>query len=202
MLKKLPIYSIEIDENDINNGVYMISLVHDPASKKKFIALQEHKQFNLSVDKEKRIVTGVVLRSNFPIYRREKNEEFLIKFSKDMVFKYMLKFMKEQKTMDVNLNHDSNLSVDGCYMIESFIFNDNHKLGFDGYYDDLEPGSWMATYKIDNEEVWNEIVSGKLTGFSPELTGNAIELSENTRISECYEIINLLNKLYENNTER
>jgi hypothetical protein len=50
---------------------------------------------------------------------------------------------------------------------------------------DLPEGSWMATFYIENDEVWDQIKSGEFNGFS--LEGYFIEKYEDDMISRIEE---------------
>ena len=58
---------------DEDSGVFAISLVSDPAIEKDFIMLS--KEVKLSIDKEKRLVTGAILVPDLPILRLTKDKE-------------------------------------------------------------------------------------------------------------------------------
>jgi len=70
-----------------NKGVYGISLVHDPAMEGTFIALsKEDNKIKLAeIDKEQRILIGLVLEPNKPIYRNQDGEEFNIIFNEETI---------------------------------------------------------------------------------------------------------------------
>ena len=67
----------------INKGVYGISLVEAPAMEGFAIALKADSIQLKEVDKEKRILAGLVLEPNKPIYRNQNGEEFNIVFTDD-----------------------------------------------------------------------------------------------------------------------
>ena len=61
--------------------------------------------------------------------------------------------------MNINLEHDDELEVDGSTVYESWRVRDPEKditatLG----YTDVTVGSWAGSIKIDNEKVWNNII--------------------------------------------
>jgi len=68
----------------------------------------------------------------------------------------------------VNKMHDPNQFIDGVYMIESFIIDSKRGINApDGL--QLPDGSWFGSYKVDNEEVWNNFIkTGEFKGFSVE----------------------------------
>jgi hypothetical protein len=63
-------YRVKFDPQ-VNEGVYGISLVENPAMESDFIALSKQAEIKLStIDEEKRILLGLVLEPNKPIYRQ------------------------------------------------------------------------------------------------------------------------------------
>jgi hypothetical protein len=131
------------------------------------------------VDYERRIVSAPVMLAEtaIPRYNAELGKYF-VKFKKDTIFRMMKKYLKENKIHNVNTNHNPDEKRDGVYMIESYIVDDrNHSKLFPN----IPDGSWVATFSVENDEVWNQIKSGEYTGFS--LEGMFIEKYENEMIS-------------------
>ena len=65
-----------------NEGIYALSVVKNPAMQSNWITLSENKTLKLAtVDKERRILMGVALIPNKPIYRKDTNGEYNIVFS-------------------------------------------------------------------------------------------------------------------------
>ena len=61
-------------------------------------------------------------------------------------------------------------------LLESWIVEDpemdkSKTLGFN-----VPEGSWMVSYKINNQETWNKIKDGTINGFS--IAGNFIEVAK------------------------
>lgn len=163
------IYYIKVNEDD-NTGIGAISLVDYPAVEKNFLCFNEDKKpVMLKADESKHIITGVIALADTPIYRYDKTlGEYYIVFTKDTIQEMVEKFAREDLFKSVNLQHDSEQFVDGIYMIESYIVNKDRGI-LPVEFDDIPDGSWVASYKVDNEDLWNEIVNGdKLNGFSLE----------------------------------
>jgi hypothetical protein len=68
----------------------------------------------------------------------------------------------------VNLQHDENNFVDGCTMVEMYQVNRAKGIVHKDF-PDVPDYSLMATFKIDNKQVWDDIISGKCNGYSLEL---------------------------------
>jgi hypothetical protein len=94
----------------------------------------------------------------------------------------MKKYFKENKIHKVNVNHDSKQSKDNVFMVESYIVGDRNTSNL---FPDLPEGSWVATYYVDNDEVWDKIKSGEYNGFS--LEGYFIEKYEDELLVKVQE---------------
>lgn len=179
----LPLFDIDIKDDD--DGVKIMSLVDSPAVEKNFLKFSKE-NLNFNYNDEKQVVTGVALRANYPIYRKDGDREFYVRFSSDTIEKIVHKFMREERVSSVNINHKKD--VDGIYLFESFILSDNHKLTFDEF-KDVENGSWMVSYKVEDGKIWDEIKSGGLNGFSVEVD---CELKEDFSKEELLYTLNYL----------
>lgn len=181
MYKDLPIYSLSLDDNDINLGCTKISLVEQPAVEEMFLAFDSNSKLKTVFhDDTKHIVTGIAMRADFPIYRNQDNEEFYVMFTKETVEKMMNKFMREQRTFDISLNH--NQDVSDCYLVESFLINKERGL-CPKEFSDVEDGSWVVSVKIDNPDVWQEILDNDVKGFSIETQMIANAFKKDTKKS-------------------
>ena len=89
----------------------------------------------------------------------------------------MKKYFKENKIHKVNVNHDSKQKKDGVFMMESYIVGDRNESRL---FPDLPDGSWVATYYVDNDDLWEKIKDGEYNGFS--LEGYFIEKYEDEMI--------------------
>lgn len=75
-------------------------------------------------------------------------------------------FMKNRRTTSIDLNHDNRTDYD-CAMVESFIARSGDP--------DYVPGSWVGVVHVGNDEVWDQIKKGEITGFSFEGLGYVVE---------------------------
>lgn len=178
----VPNYALSINPIDWEDGVSVMSFVKKPAVDKDFIALSEEgkkKHFKMSFDEDKRVVTGVALRANYPIYRKEKQEDgtfkhFTFTISPEEIEKVVTKFMREGKGWCINIEHDDQMWPDSCWLWESYILSED-VINTNPAFADVEVGSWMVSYKIDNPDVWELVKSGVLRGFSVEIEGTLTE---------------------------
>lgn len=171
----LPIYYLTLDDlEDDETGMFLISLVDNPAMQVQAVKLKDEPQLVTlkATDEKKQYLTSAVIIPEKPIYRNTQDEEYYIKFSVEDVEKIRNKFFQKTGNLSLsNKNHDAADTVDAqlieSWIIENATMDKAVALGFT----DLPKGTLMATYKIMDKGFWdNEIMSGNITGFS--LEGN------------------------------
>ena len=154
--------------NKDSKGVFAISLVNQPATEETFIAMsKQEKVVTLSkVDEEQKILMGLVLQPNQMIPRvDESGNEYQMYFSAETIKAYSENFFKSGFQLNSKLEHET--PIEGVTFVESWIV-ENPKV--DKSYNfgmEYPKGSWIATMKVDNEDIWNNYVkTGELQGFS------------------------------------
>jgi hypothetical protein len=156
-----------IDDKEDLQGVEAISIVENPAIESDFVALKSEEVKLAEVDKEKRILMGAVLIPEKPIYRRNGEDEYYIYFSKDTVVKASQLFLKKGNQGNSTLEHSK--AIEGLTVVESWIVEDLTKDKTALYNLSVRVGTWVASVKVDNDEIWNDYVkTGKVKGFSLE----------------------------------
>lgn len=132
------------------------------------------------MDYEKRIVTAPVMLAETPIPRLSAEfGKYFVKFKPDTIEKMMKKYFKENKIHKVNTNHDPKQQKDGIYMMESYIVGERNS---SKVFPNLPEGSWVATFYVENDDVWEKIKKGEYNGFS--LEGYFIEKYEDEMIDK------------------
>tara|TARA_R110000782_G_scaffold86558_1_gene167774 strand:+ start:146 stop:736 length:591 start_codon:yes stop_codon:yes gene_type:complete len=195
-MDKLETFELFIDDAREEDGIEAISLVEFPAIEENFVALSKHKVEFKTVDTEKRIIVGLALVPDKPIYRRSGNNEYNIIFSKETVRKASELYLKRLKLNNTTLEHDEQMTS-GVSVIESWIVEDPLKDKTALYGLNAVKGAWAVVMKIDNEEVWGDVKSGKYLGLSIEgmFSDRAEEMSKEI---EAEHIISELRKLLSN----
>lgn len=166
-------------------GVFAISLVKDPATTEHFISMsKESKLIKMAkVDEEQRIVMGLVLQPNqlIPRYNEETDEEYNIVFSEETIKDLSQNFFKSNSQSNSKLEHSE--SIEDITFVESWIV-ENSKIDKSANFGMEYPkGSWVATMKIDNDEIWNDYVkTGKVQGFSVDAFVDLQEINLKTEI--------------------
>lgn len=164
----IPLFQALITDGD--TGMYCISLVDAPAVESDFLAFAEDKRIPLYcvADEDKHIVQGVVMRANFPIYRRsEEMGEYYVTFSAETIRTMAEKYLAEYRQNDVNLHHIAGSFVEGVHLVQYFIKDSAKGIAPQGF-ENIENGSLFAEFQVRNEELWAEIKAGTFKGFSLE----------------------------------
>ena len=157
----LPIYDVDLNDRTIFEN---ISIVDAPAIMEDFIFLSKDTEIKFRINEEKRIVSGPVLIPEQPIYRRnDDGKEFYIKFDAETIKGFAEKFFKDHRNTEGNVQHE--IAVNGVNFFESYLINKERGLA-PVEFADLADGTWMASAKIENDELWALIKDGTLRGFS------------------------------------
>ena len=161
----LDIIELVIDDEDAI-GVEAISLVEHPAIEEDFIALKNQKTEFKTIDKDKRIVVGLALIPNKPIYRKSGDNEYYVFFSRKTVRKSAELYLKNNNSNNATLEHE--LKVDGVSVVESWIVEDVEKDKTALYGLNAVEGAWAVVMRINNEKVWQDVKKGIYKGLSIE----------------------------------
>lgn len=202
----LPVYRVEI--GDGVDGMTKVSLVDLPAVEKDFQAFKAEKAATSYAveDEEKRIVRGVLIRADFPIYRynKEKKQAYYIVFTKETIREIAEQYLADGRANNVNEMHEDGTDVEGVEMVQLFIKDTGAGVDPAGF-EDVEDGSLFAEYHVLNDDVWAQVKDGTFRGFSIEIEHylNPIEEGEETfegadifaLISKHINMPNFLNKL-------
>ena len=197
-MKDLDTIELFIDETKEDDGIEAISLVEFPAIEENFVALSKHKVEFKTVDSEKRIIVGLALVPDKPIYRRRGDYEYNIIFSKETVRKASELYLKRLKLNNATLEHDDQMTS-GVSVIESWIVENPKKDKTDLYGLNAVKGAWAVTMKIDNDEVWEDVKQGKYLGLSIE--GMFSDNVEDVEEVEASNVLNEIKKLLSEDVE-
>ena len=156
-----------------------------------------------SLVEEQQIVTGPAMVPNKMILRKDENgNPYYVYFTEKTIKEISEKLFQENKQNMTNVEHNSNLTNDKNTLLESWIVLDPEKdkaaaLGFD-----VPKGTWMMSYKINDDKMWQQVKEGKLRGFSVE--GFFIEKADAMRAAQqTYDnILNILNQIDEKGTNK
>lgn len=173
-------------------GVFGISLVENPATKETFIQLSEQEQEALkkteikltTINEEKRLLVGLVLEPNSPVYRNQDGEEFNIVFSEDTITKLAHNFFIGDYHKNSTLEHNQKDKISDVTFVESWIVADPKKDKSNTYGLEYPAGSWLVAMKVNSDEIWNDYVkTGKVKGFSIDAIVKLKEVKNKTQLS-------------------
>ena len=156
--------------NEDSLGVYAISLVDSPATGEMFVAFNEDEQKEIKlaeVDKEERILLGLVLAPNQPILRSSSDGEiFTVQFNEETIKSLAYAFQTNNNQSNSTIQHEGK-NIQGVTFVEQWIIEDPKMDKSVNFGLEYPKGSWLAMMKVDNDEVWNDYVkTGKVKGFS------------------------------------
>ena len=181
-------------------GVFAISLVKTPATEETFIAMSKQEELikMAKVNEEQRIVMGLVLQPQQLILREDPTtgEQFNIVFSADTIKELSHNFFKSGFQLNSKLEHNS--PIKDVTFVESWIVENSDIDKSANFGMNFPKGSWMATMKIDNDDIWNNYVkTGEVEGFSVDAMVDLeeINLKSEVKMSENKSIITMLKEI-------
>ena len=158
---------IEFKLTDEVEGLQAIALVDKPAIGLNYQAFAPHK-FEV-INEEKRIVMGAAMVPDLPIYRRDERGEYYAIFKKETIKALVQKLFKENKHTAFNEQHNAFKILDGVYIYQSFITDEELGIMPPKGFENVTDGTWFIAAKVENEEAWAKVKKdGILKGFSVE----------------------------------
>jgi len=181
-------------------GVFAISLVKTPATEETFVAMSAQEELikMAKINEEQRVVMGLVLQPEQLILRQdpESGEKFNIVFSADTIKELSHNFFKSGFQLNSKLEHNS--PIKDVTFVESWIVENSEIDKSANFGMNFPKGSWMATMKIDNDDIWNNYVkTGEVEGFSVDAMVDLeeINLKSEIKMSEKKSIITMLKEI-------
>jgi hypothetical protein len=167
MENNLPVYIAIVNLEDNNTGMQLVSFVDEPAIEEGFLSFEDQKEMiTLAVEnEEKRMCYGPIMLANKKIYRRtEQGFEYMIVFTPENIELMLQKFMSQNNGNNVDENHSFKL-IDGVTLCQVFIKNSDRGINPTDF-PDAEEGSLFGIYHVDDDQLWEDIKSGEVKGFS------------------------------------
>jgi hypothetical protein len=187
------IYELVIEDENIDE-VFAISLVEEPAIESNFVFFDKEKVHFAAINDEKRLVMGAILIPNKQILRIDgEGKPYHVFFKPETIKKLSEMYLKKKYTDSATLEHDK--KINGVTLVESWIKESATKDKSALYGLNAPVGSWLGTFKIDNQDIWNNYVkTGEVKGFSIEglfghnlVQQSVVEFSKDTLISQLEE---------------
>lgn len=180
-------YELVYDESLL--GVTRVSMVKDPAVEAKLIKFSTEETKPLFfANEEKRIIYAVAMRPNKLIFRKNVSDVFGVEepanvfYTEETAGKLLQNYFKNNYNKDTNLNHEDN-NTTGVYPFEAWQVVDpeldkSKAMGLETFKGDV-----VMAFKVDNDEVWQEVKNGNLDGLSIEAHLLHKESNFNTNIN-------------------
>lgn len=175
-IQGIPVYEALIGGD--GTGMTCISLVDSPAVLTTWQKFHDGEQVVRAqqfavADEERRIIRGVIMRADFPIYRITKNEqtgkaeEYYLIYRADTIRAMAEKYLADGLQNSVSLDHDGQ-QVEGVQMVQLYIKDTAAGIAPEGFDTDIADGSLFAEFHVTNDEVWEQVKDGTFRGFSLE----------------------------------
>ncbi len=185
MGQRLPVYECKVDRED-DSGIFAISFVEAPAVERNFVALsKQRKAVKLAYNRQKQVLTGVVLVPDQLIYRRDDRfGEYYLRFSAADIERIAQKMMRTGLALHTT-THQHERPLEGNYLTELWTVKDPKRdkaaaLGLG----ELPAGTLVASYKVEDADYWkNEVMTGRVKGFSLEgfFNTNIVNMKKKTQ---------------------
>ncbi|WP_433581264.1 XkdF-like putative serine protease domain-containing protein [Paenibacillus amylolyticus] len=133
-------------------------------------AIQKQVQI-AKVDDTQHIVIGVVYQPNVEDVHGDMMDAVEIEKAAHL-------FMENQHTYNIDKQHD--LDADKGYVVESYIAPCDMEIGDQM----IAKGSWVAGVKVTDDDAWEEIQKGEITGFSMFGVGKREEVEDEEEVSK------------------
>lgn len=192
----MKIFKLEIDLED-ESGLTFNALVDRPAHNKRLLTFGKQKELvKLSFNDEKRMVTGVAISANQLIERFDRTlGQYYVFFSPKEIEKMVLKLSRLNKLSSVNLMHNENNVVKGISFVEGYFVTDKKRPPIDD--ENVQNGSYVMTYYVENEQIYNDLKNGKFVGYSVEGLFREVPINiNNNKKNEKMKKKNLFKKVF------
>lgn len=165
LIDGIPVFEALVTDEDC--GMVRISLVDLPAVMSNWQAFADKQPQRFSIaDEDQRLIRGVIMRCDFPIYRRDSSGEYYIIYRAETIRQMAEKYLAENRANRVDLMHDGD-EVRGVQMVQWFIKDTEKGLDPAGY-EDIADGSLFAEFHITDDAIWEAVKDGTFKGFSLE----------------------------------
>lgn len=170
----MKIIKYDINEENLLDGVYCMSIVKEPAIMLDFVALskqnrQQVKFKAVESGAEQRMLYGPVLIPDQLIYRFDPDtkQEWYATYPSDVIKKVAHKWLRMNMHQNANLEHNEFNQTNEIDFVESWIqmgeMDKSAELGFT-----TPPGTWYIGGHVKSDEIWAEVKNGTFNGFSLE----------------------------------
>jgi len=167
------IMEIELVIDDENKDfLSAMGFVSSPAIEQPLIYFNKEKNnyvFGKVIDEEEGIIVSPALIPEKRIYRYDPvtNEEYYVYFSAETIKTLSQNFLISGNHINATEEHMN--PIKGVHLIYSWIVENQQDQLMTKYdFRNIPDGTWVVSYKIENEDIKNKIKSGEITGVSIE----------------------------------
>ena len=165
MNKNLPLYEALI--NDLEDGIFAVSLVSTPATESNWQCFSKEEQMYSIENEEEHIITGVIMLANSPIFRRDDSGyEYNIVYKPETIKLMSEKMLKDMAHDQIDIEHNGCILPPGTVNLVEIYIKDSEKGISPNFLKDIPDGSLIGSYKIHDDVLWNMCKEGTLHGFS------------------------------------
>jgi hypothetical protein len=188
----MKLYELVIEDENIDE-VFAISLVEEPAIEANFVYFDKEEVKFQAVSDEQKLVMGPILVPDKKILRIDgMGEQYFVYFKPETIRRLAEMYLQKKYTDSTTIEHET--KVKGVSLVESWIVESRTKDKSAVYGLSVPVGTWMGTFKVDNEDIWNNYVkTGEVKGFSIEglfghnLVEQSMAFSADTFLSDLEE---------------
>ena len=164
-MDNIEVYDISLE--DIEQGMFKISLVDKPAIEENFIYFSEQQKISFEANVEKKEVVGPIMIPNKKIIRFSPDMGYYyVRFTEEVIKDIMYRYSKEGLFNAFGIHHA--YDTEDVVMLEVWMKeSDNDKSKDYGY--DLPNGTVFVKAKIESDELFTSIKEGDINGFSIEI---------------------------------
>jgi hypothetical protein len=150
-----------------------------------FAEVKPEKAVALTIaDEEKRLIRGVIMRADFPIYRVGAGGlEYYIIYDADTIRQMAEKYFTDHRANEVNVMHEEGSNVTGVNLVQWYIKDTAAGINPEGF-EEIANGSLFAEFHVTNDQVWDCIKAGEFRGFSLEGWFSMEETTEQEEVDD------------------
>ena len=166
-IQKNQLFELVIEDENMDE-VFAISLVEEPAIESNFVFFDKEKVQFAAVNEEKRLLMGPILIPDKKILRIDgAGVPYYVFFKPETIKRLSEMYLQKKYTDKATLEHDK--KINGVSLVESWVVESRAKDKSAVYGLSVPVGTWMGTFKVDNEDIWeNYVKTGDVKGFSIE----------------------------------
>jgi RNA binding exosome subunit len=150
--------------------IFRVSVVKDPAVEATLMKF--NKETMCFLNEEKRVIYSVAMRPDKLIFRSNVSdtmtpEPAYVYYTKETIEACQQNYFKHNRNAETNVNHEED-NTEGVYCFESWIVKDKENDKSKALGLEVVNGDWVMGFKVENEDVWQEVKKGNLDGLSIE----------------------------------